>query len=384
MYMYELKSYCRMSADEVRLQAYSKSLEKVIKPDSVVLDLGAGAGFFAVLACKLGARKVYAIEYNDTIELGPQLAAANGCSDRIEFIQDLSTRVNLPEKVDVIVSDLRGSSPLYFGSVASLIDARERFLKPGGIMIQQRDTIFAALVEAFDVYDKNVTSLIETRAEVDQSMYRKFLCNQLIKGRVERTALLTEPQIWATLHYPTISSPHVTAELRWKALHDGIAHGLSLWFEAELGIDADARVSTAPFEPERIWGTPFFALQEPIALVAGDEITVNLSARLVDKEYVWRWDTRVIGGDSAVKADFKQSTFYGEIISLSHMRKQAATFVPALTEEGQINAFILAQMNGQTSLQAIAKRLSEQFPLLFPTWEKAMKSVGDVAGKFSQ
>ena len=373
-----------MLADDVRLEAYTKALRQAVTPDSVVLDLGAGAGFFAVLACKLGARKVYAIEPNDTIELGPQLAAENSCGDRIEFIKDMSTRVSLPEKVDVIVSDLRGSAPLYAGSIVTLIDARERFLKPDGVMIQQRDTIFAALVEAFEVYGKNVTSLIETRAGVDQSMYRKFLCNQFVKGRVEREALLTEPQIWATLHYPTISSPDVTAELRWKALRVGTAHGLSLWFEAGLGIGADAHVSTAPFAPERIWGTPFFALQEPIVLIEGDEVIVNLSARLVHKEYVWRWDTRVIGSDGAVKADFKQSTFYGEIISLSHLRKQAATFVPALNEEGRINAFILAQMNGQTSSQTIAERLSEQFPALFPTWQKAMKSVGDVAGKFSQ
>ncbi len=380
--MYSLIDYCNMLMDEVRVNTYVEALRHAIKPGDVVLDLGAGAGFFSVLACQFGASKVYAIECNETIEMGPQLAAGNGCSDRITFIKEMSTRVNLPEQVDVIVADLRGSLPLYFGSAASLIDARKRFLKPKGILLPLRDTVFATIVDAPDWYEKTIDFLIQPRQGVDQSVYRKILCNQFYKSRVAREELLTEPQIWATLEYATMEEHDFAAMLEWKALRTGTAHGLSLWFEAE--ISTDEKFSTAPFAPERTYGNPLLIFPKPVAVNACDKIFVQLSATLIDEEYVWRWDTKITGDGGEVKADYTQSTFFGNIISPASLRKQASAFVPTLNEEGRINAFVMAQINGKTSLQTIAENLCDHFPHVFPTWQKAMKPIGDIAKKFSQ
>src|SRR5687768_12813489 len=110
--MYSISSYGKMIADSIRTQAYASAIGRAIKPDSVVLDIGTGIGIFAMLACQFGARRVYAIEPDDAIQVARETAAANGFADRIEFIQGLSTRIALPERVDVIVSDLRGVLPL--------------------------------------------------------------------------------------------------------------------------------------------------------------------------------------------------------------------------------------------------------------------------------
>ena len=40
-----------------------------------------------------------------------EVAAANGYAERIQFIQDRAEDVKLPERADVIVSDLRGALP---------------------------------------------------------------------------------------------------------------------------------------------------------------------------------------------------------------------------------------------------------------------------------
>ena len=111
--MYSVHDYGRMIVDEVRMTAYVTALRAAVKPGSVVIDLGAGTGIFSLYACRFGAKKVYAIETNDAIDVARQIAAANGCADRIEFIQAVSTDVELPERADVIISDLRGSLPLF-------------------------------------------------------------------------------------------------------------------------------------------------------------------------------------------------------------------------------------------------------------------------------
>ena len=122
--MYTISDYSGMIADTVRTEAYIRALRETITPDSVVVDIGTGTGIFALLACRLGARRIYAIEPDDAIQVAQAMAVANGCSDRIEFIQDLSTKVSLPERADVIVSDIGGVLPWFRSHILSIVDAR--------------------------------------------------------------------------------------------------------------------------------------------------------------------------------------------------------------------------------------------------------------------
>src|SRR5215204_2432062 len=111
--MYSLRFYGQMLADAPRMDAYAAALRHAVKPDSVVMDLGSGPGVFALLACKLGARRVYAVEPEGVISLAREAAEANGFADRIEFFESLSTAISLPEPASIIISDLRGVLPWF-------------------------------------------------------------------------------------------------------------------------------------------------------------------------------------------------------------------------------------------------------------------------------
>ena len=76
--MYDLIGYGSMIADSVRTDAYARALRDLVKPDSVVLDIGTGTGLFALLACRFGARHVFAIEPSNVIALARTLSRANG------------------------------------------------------------------------------------------------------------------------------------------------------------------------------------------------------------------------------------------------------------------------------------------------------------------
>ena len=110
--MYTIADYGAMIADAARMGAFARALGQAIKPGAVVIDIGTGTGICALLACRHGARRVYAIEPDDAIQVAREVAAANGYADRIEFIQAISTQVTLPERADVIVSDLGGAPAL--------------------------------------------------------------------------------------------------------------------------------------------------------------------------------------------------------------------------------------------------------------------------------
>ncbi len=98
---------------------YREAIFSAVKPGDVVLDLGTGSGIHAFFACQAGASKVYAIEAEGIIEAAQDAARANGFADRIEFLYGLSHELKLPEKVDVIISNVG-----YLGAIFSLPDAK--------------------------------------------------------------------------------------------------------------------------------------------------------------------------------------------------------------------------------------------------------------------
>lgn len=379
--MYSITSYGKMIADRVRTGAYANALRRATRPDSVVLDIGTGIGIIAMLACQFGARRVYAIEPGDAIQVAREIAAANGFADRVEFIQDLSTRVTLPERADVIVSDLRGVLPLFRHHIPSIVDARKRLLAPGGVLIPEQDTLWAAVAEAPDLYERYATLWTDNDYGLDLGAARRLVSNTWQKGRVNADQLLTRPQPWGALDYNSVESADVSAELTFTMTRAGAAHGLSLWFDARLA--EGVSFSTAPGMPELIYGSAFFPFSAPVTLDASDRVSLKLSADLVGDDYIWRWNTRVLGEGDKVKADFKQSTFFGAPLSLDQLRKRESSYVPALDEGGQIDRLILSLMDGRHSLGEIAHRVANELPDRFKSWQDALTRVGELSLKYS-
>lgn len=314
MYDYSLESLGSMvsESNRHRVDAYRRAMAEVITPSTVVVEIGTGIGFFAMLACQLGAQHVYAVEPNPLVQLGEELARLNGCADRITFINAMGSDVTLPEPADVMVSDIRGSLPWFADHIPAMADARRRLLKPGGIQIPTRDTVWAALVNAPGIYRKRLENWDHNLFGVDLSPARERIVNMRWRERIGPENLMTEPECWATLDYRTIdgSDTDADAELRWTITQPGGAHGLSLWFESDLlpGV----HLSNAPDQPQNpIYGQSFLPLERPLELGAGDAVDVQLSARRIENSYVWNWTTRHCGPDGHEKALFRQSTFRG-------------------------------------------------------------------------
>lgn len=381
--MYSLSGYGEMIADRVRMEAYAQALRQTVKPGSVVLEIGTGPGMFAILACQLGASRVIAIESDEIIQVARENAAVNRCADRIEFIEELSTNVTLPVKADVIVSDMRGVTPLFGHHLPSIMDARRRFLAPGGVLIPRADTLWAAVVEMPERYAGMVEPWGKNILDQDLTAARRLAVCNFQKVRAKPEELLTTPRVWKTLDYATIETPDVKGEINWTVDHTGAGHGIIIWFDADL---ADGVVfSNAPGAPEAIYGSLFLPWIHPVQLAQGDTIRVQLEAKLVSDEYAWRWATQIQGVNAAdgVRDKFEQSTMAGAVLSPNRLRKVASDFVPQLSDEGVLDRKILEMMDGRATLEEIARSLAADYPERFPRWHDAMKSAGALSKKYS-
>jgi len=380
--MYVLDEFGDMIADRARFGAYADAIQRAVRPGDVVVDVGTGPGIFALLACAAGAKKVYAIDAGEVIHFAKQLAAANGFANRIEFIHGDSRQTELPERADVFVSDLRGALPLFDDALPSVEDARVRFLKEGGVQIPQRDTLYAAVVEAPEFYKRITTPWKDAGRGLDLSLPLALVLNAVYKLRSKTEQLVTDSQSWCTLDYTARPGTHAAAKMRFRATRSGVGHGITAWFEAMLfeGIG----FSTEPGPATTVYGQGFLPWLEPVVLEAGQEVEVDLHADPVGGDYIWRWDTKFAAHKGQPERNFHQSTFQGAQFTAEALRRRDADYVPVLLEAGQAERWLLAAMDGVTPLQEIARAGAERFPKVFRRQDDAFRRVSILAERFSR
>ena len=214
---------------------------------------------------------------------------ANGCADRIEFFDKLSTEITLPEPANIIISDLRGVLPWFEQHIPSIVDARTRLLARGGVLIPHRDILWAALVEAPGQYAEIVAPWQDNKLGLDLSAGTRLITNNWRKAHITPEQFLAQPVCWTTIDYYEVESSDIHARFSWQAARSGTAHGVAVWFDSEL-VDG-VRLSNHPAAPQMIYGVGLFPFSQPVAVAEGERIEFRLAADLVQDGYVWRWET---------------------------------------------------------------------------------------------
>lgn len=376
---YSVANYGSMIAEPARTRAYAAALRCAISPGAVVVDVGTGTGLFALLACQYGARKVYAIEADAVIQLAQETAAENGLRDRVEFLQGDSRDLCLPEPADVLVADLRGVLPLFGHHLPSIIDARRRFLSPGGVLINQSDSLWAAPVAAPDLYATCDGPWSERPFGFTMQSSRHRAVNTFYRCALAPHQCLAPPRKWAEIAYTTATESNVRGVMEWQRLAACTGHGLGLWFEAELF--GGNSFTTAPSSKETVYGNLFLPWEQPVHFREGDHVRVAIRADLVGNDYIWGWQTDVYaeGEEEHPRATFRQSSFAGHLLSAE---KRGARYVPSLNERGHVDLLILSSMKDRIPLGEIAARILRRFPDRFADQQDALTHIGRLAGSY--
>ena len=381
---YSISAYGKMIEDARRTGPFVEALRAAITPHSVLLDIGTGTGIFSFLACQFGAARVYAIEPDGAIEVAKLCAKDIPGSERITWIQGLSTELDLPEQADIVVGDLHGTLPFFKGNIESLMDARKRHLKPGGRLLPSRDVLHAVPAQSPEEFARIESPWHRNAYGIDLSAAAPFVCNQWTRARSEPVLpeqLLASPQCWGVVDYTSIEIPVLDKELEWDIERVGSLHGLYVWFDGDLGDGFG--YSNAPTLPELVYGRAFFPFPQATDVVPGDRLRTRLAVRKVKGDYVFRWDSRLLAADGTQKARFEQSTFKAQPLNPAELRKASADYVPTLTEEGEIAHAVLQAMAGGQRLQDIADALALRFPQRFKTLAEALDQVTRLSQKYA-
>lgn len=383
---YSLIAYGNMVEDVTRFAPWHEALRRHVHAGSTVLDLGTGPGIMAFLACQLGARRVYAIEPDSSIEVAKLCAAGIPGAERIEWIRSLSTEVELPEPVDLVVGDLHGNLPFYTGNIAAMADARRRLLRPGGIMLPSRDTLYAVPASAPWEVASIDAPWRSNALQLDLTPALPWLLNGFWRARGEPTDaehLLADVQRWGCVDYRAeVENRGLDATLDWTFARTGQVDGLYVWFDGE--VDAGLGFSNSPLLPELVYGRTFFPLEHPVAIQIGDTMRTRLGVHRLHDNWVFRWDTRISSADGQALAAFRQSTVRLLPGGVDALRKSEASHMPTLDEAGQIQLEILRHMDGSKALTEIARIVLDRFPNKFRNnFDRALADVASCARQFS-
>jgi predicted RNA methylase len=304
----------QMIRDSARTGAFRDAIKKMVKPGAAVLDVGAGTGILSLFAAQAGARVVYAVERTPIAGLAARLAERNGFANVVRVIHADIGHAALPERVDVIVAEWLGSIGVNENLLLPVLVARDRWLKPGGVIIPAEVTAWVAPADL--AMQPDATFFMEKPYGLDLSpLAEASVHDQLCQTRrVHPGELVATPlRLWktdtrtATVHGARLPA---RAELAFEFKQKRRVNALVAWFDAVLA--PDCRLSNAPDAPETHWGQLMLPLDRRIECAAGDRLYLSLTCiptGLGQTQMAWsvsvnggRWehhDTRVYSGATA-------------------------------------------------------------------------------------
>jgi precorrin-6B methylase 2/acyl carrier protein len=279
--IYDELLYYAMSRDELRNRGYRAALNRLVKGKTAV-DVGTGGeALLAKFCVEAGAARVYAIEVlEESYRKARTSIAEAGMQRQVTLIHGDALQVELPEAVDVCVSELIGTIGSSEGAATILRRAR-RWLKNGGAMIPRRCTTLMAAVSLPEQIRRQpkLTPLGEYYAEqVFAAMGERFDLRVCLKN-FPRERMLSEVQVFEELDFNGNLVEEQRRRLRLKVESDGQMDGFLLWIRLDIedGHELDSLLDECAWLPLYV---PVF--DEPLEVSAGDWIEIECETRLSD------------------------------------------------------------------------------------------------------
>jgi len=307
-YYRSVNAHRRLLLDRERVRVYKQAIQNVLEPGDIVADIGTGTGLLAFFCVQAGASHVYAVERTSIITLAAQIAMDNDMKDCITFIRGDSLSTRLPTRVDLVVSEMVGDFGLEEGILPTLIDARQRFLKPGGKIIPGNLSLYLAPMELPHAH---------AGLEFDASEYglsfetaRRGAMSNVYLLRVNKNALLAKPGEIASIAFVSQEDVSIIGMATFRIARKGILHGLCGWHR--LTLTRDISLSNCPGSRfPSSWKQCFFPVAEPIPLHEGDQLDVAFESHSDSKVGdVWCWTVTAKTATAPVRSS-RHSTALG-------------------------------------------------------------------------
>ncbi|KAK5997387.1 Ribosomal protein arginine N-methyltransferase rmt3 [Cladobotryum mycophilum] len=225
-----------MLKDTVRTDAYRDFIygNKHLFKDKIVLDIGCGTGILSMFCAKAGAAKVIAVDNSDIIKKAIENVFNNGLSGVITCLRGAIEEVKLPvDQVDIIVSEWMGYCLLYEAMLPSVLYARDKYLKPDGLLVPSSATLWIAPVEDSE-YVSDAVSFWRDVYGFDMVAMQEGIFDDARVEAMPKSSVCGEPYPFKILDLHTIQPRDLEFTAAWESsltreVDD--LHGFLIWFD---------------------------------------------------------------------------------------------------------------------------------------------------------
>ncbi|KAF2097645.1 S-adenosyl-L-methionine-dependent methyltransferase [Rhizodiscina lignyota] len=270
-----------MLKDDVRTRAYRDAIYQNghLFRDKVVLDVGCGTAILSMFAVKAGAKHVIGVDMSTIIDKAREIVAVNGMSNKITLIQGKMEEVQLPfPKVDIIVSEWMGYFLLYESMLDTVLYARDKYLKPGGLIFPDKATIFMAGIEDGE-YKEEKIGFWDNVWGFDYTPLKATAMTEPLVDTVDIKAVVTDPKAVVMLDLYTVTPADLTFTVPFTldVRRNDFVHALIAWFDIEFSAcHKPIRFSTGPHTKYTHWKQTVFYLQHVLTVESAEQISGSL------------------------------------------------------------------------------------------------------------
>ncbi|KAL1338989.1 hypothetical protein HN51_033567 [Arachis hypogaea] len=230
-----------MIKDRVRTETYREAImrHQSFIAGKVVVDVGCGTGILAIFCAQAGAKRVYAVDASDIALQANEVVKANNLSDVIVVLHGRVEDVEINEQVDVIISEWMGYMLLYESMLGSVITARDRWLKPGGLILPSNATLYMAPVTHCDRYSGSIDfwrNVYGIDMSAMLSLAKQCAFEEPSVETITGENILTWPHVvkYIDCYSVTIGELEtVTTRFKFNSMMRAPLHGFAFWFDVE-------------------------------------------------------------------------------------------------------------------------------------------------------
>ncbi|XP_045481625.1 histone-arginine methyltransferase CARMER isoform X2 [Harmonia axyridis] len=274
-----------MLQDFVRTYTYQRAILCNLNDfkDKVVLDVGAGSGILSFFAAQAGAKRIYAVEASTMAHFAQKLVEANNLKDLIKVVPGKIEEVELPEKVDVIISEPMGYM-LYNERMLETYLHAKKWLLPNGKMYPSRGDLHIAPFTDDSLYMEQYSKAnfwFQTcfhgvnLSAIQNSAVKEYFRQPVVDTFDIRICMSKSIRhIVDFLEADETDLHTIEIPLEFHILESGTCHGLAFWFDvAFAGSQQTIWLSTGPTEPLTHWYQVRCLLEQPLLLKQGQVLT---------------------------------------------------------------------------------------------------------------
>ncbi len=364
--------------DKIRIEAFQQAINELVTPEHSVLEIGFALGTYSFFAARRNARKVYAIEMDHIYYAGIEIARRNDLLDKIDFIKGKSTEIDIDEKVDFIIMEDYSPFFIYENLEKTIIDARRRFLKPGGRFIPNEIILKVAPVEAFSLHEQidlwqkenNVLYKINWDYTTELAFNRPYYAESHPLKMLAGESIIKTIDLSKDSNFPFVFQADV------EITGDGTLHGLAGWWDTYF--TPTQSFSNSPAEPNNTWGQMFFPFQYPIKVRKGDRLNFQIqvleSRKSGNIDFKWQ-----VEHSSSIQ---EYNSFRGSFMPAMSEISTASKTQSKLNTEGKIAYYILDLLHKGLDINTIGTKLDKKFANSRVSREKYQEILDNILEQF--